>query len=204
MNATTEDSIRHQSVGDTIGRGAWALTLVLGVAIGLLGALAAILPSFNDTAGGTVIGWLLLAAGIAVLSAGLVRRTTATGKAGIGAGSVTAAAGILFILLPQSSVFPVSYVVMVWLLLRGTIMLLGSWHADLRFRPWLFASGAADLGLVVIILSGLPVATLVSALFGPTKEVVASFALIFAASFLVTGLSLIAMANACRQDIRAA
>ena len=60
------------------------------------------------------------------------------------------------------------------------------------FTMWIAISGLADLLLAIILIVGLPLAALVNGLFGPTPEIVsAHFAWIFAASFLVTGISLI-------------
>jgi hypothetical protein len=61
-------------------------------------------------------------------------------------------------------------------------------------------AAASDAILFLILVVGLPVVTLISALFGPTPELVSSFALILAVSFLVTGMSLLAIARSGRPD----
>jgi hypothetical protein len=48
----------------------------------------------------------------------------------------------------------------------------------------------------VLLLSGLPVALVVAGLFGPTSEIIATFAWILAISFVATGALLIAAAPA--------
>lgn len=115
------------------------------------------------------------------------------------AGCLTTLAGLLFVLNPFAGFSPLSYVVMGWLFLRGAILL----GAGVRFRGplqgWAIASGLADILLGLTIILGLPLAALVVSLFGPTREIVASFAFILAASFLVTGLSLLAAAGVDRQ-----
>ena len=65
---------------------------------------------------------------------------------------------------------------------------------------WLGLTGAVDVLLGFALLSGLHVAVLVYLLFGPTREIVAQFALILAASFLVTGISQLGISLAERSS----
>ena len=52
-----------------------------------------------------------------------------------------------------------------------------------------------DLLLGVLLLAGLSIAAVVVSLFGPTPNLIASFAWILAASFVTTGLMLIEIAS---------
>jgi hypothetical protein len=70
--------------------------------------------------------------------------------------------------------------------------------ANGRLRFWAMFGGVADILLGLIVLIGIPVAALAHSLFGATEELVASFAVILAVSFLVTGLALLALATARR------
>ena len=61
---------------------------------------------------------------------------------------------------------------------------------------WFSLAAATDFLLAVLLLTGLPVALVVAGLFGPTSEIVATFAWILAISFVATGAMLIAVAPA--------
>ena len=66
-------------------------------------------------------------------------------------------------------------------------------------RENLRASAATDVALGLLLLVGLSIATLIVTLFGPTTEMVASFAWILAISFVVTGGLLLEIAS-CERD----
>ena len=88
-----------------------------------------------------------------------------------------------------------------WLVIRGAWMLVMAMRIRRSVaRTWLAASGVTDILLGLVLVAGLPVSALVVSLFGPTREIVARFALILAASFAVTGISQIAIAIARRQE----
>ena len=94
---------------------------------------------------------------------------------------------------------------MAWLLLRGAwVLVMVPRVRGARLRPWLAIGGVADVLLGVGLLLGLQITTLVVTLFGPTREIVAQFALILAASFLVTGVAQVAIALAERRESRTA
>ncbi len=169
--------------------------LVPGLLTLLLAALALLLPVIHWAPRGGVVGWLLFLAGLAELAFASQHRPGPVGTAATGAGLVTAAAGLLFIVQPYAHFFRIADVVMAWLLVRGAWMLV----AALRMRgsrpvKWVALSGTADLLLGLALVAGLPVAAFVISLFGPTPELVASFALILAASFLATGFAEVAIA----------
>ena len=56
-------------------------------------------------------------------------------------------------------------------------------------------SAAMDLLLAILLIAGLSVASVVVNLFGPTPQLIASFAWILAASFVVNGLMLLEVAS---------
>lgn len=186
--------------------GKWAWTLASGLFTIVLAVVAFYLPVIDWMPRGGLVGWLLFLAGMAELTFGWKRGLDVAGKAAVGAGLVTAAAGVLFIANPTAAYFPVANLVMAWLLLRGAWLLVMAFsgRAGRRVGAWLALSGAADVLLGVSLLAGLPIATAVNALFGPTREIVAQFALILAASFLVTGVSQVAIASLQRARSRAA
>jgi hypothetical protein len=52
-----------------------------------------------------------------------------------------------------------------------------------------------DFLLGVLLIAGLSISTLVVSIFGPTPELVASFAWVLAASFVVNGMLLLEVAS---------
>lgn len=175
--------------------GNWTWTLASGLFTLLLCAVAFLLPELEWLPRAGLVGWLLFLAGAAELLFGWKRGLDAIGRVVVGSGLITAAAGLLFIANPLAGYVPVANVVMAWLVLRGAWVIGMALRArGYRLGPWLALSGAADVLLGIALMIGLSVSALAVALFGPTPEVVAKFALILAASFLVTGISQIAIA----------
>ena len=164
----------------------------------LLGGGAALLPLAPALSGGLLVGWLLLLAGLAELAAAFVRRPDPARGAAFAAGALTTLGGLIFVSNPLVAFVPLSWVVTLWLVARGIIQIAGGLRSDGPVRTWTLFSGAADLSLGLLLLLGLPVAMLVTGLFGPTREMVASFALVFAINFLATGGAMIAVARTHR------
>ena len=172
----------------------WAWTFASGCVTLLLAVVAFFLPDIQLAPRGGVVGWLLVLAGVCELIFGLKRASDDIGKAAIGSGLLTAAAGLVFINNPMLGYFPVASLVTAWLFLRGAwVFAMGLRARSHHLGPWLMISGAADVLLGFALLMGLQLSTLVITLFGPTPEVVAKFAMILAASFLFTGMAQIAI-----------
>lgn len=172
----------------------WAWTLASGCLTLLLAVVAFFLPDIDLAPQGGLVGWLLVLAGVPELIFGLRRASDDIGKAAIGSGLLTAAAGVLFINNPMLGYFPVASLVTAWLFLRGAwVFAMGLRARSHDLGPWLVISGAADVLLGFALLAGLQFSTLVVTLFGPTPEVVAKFAMILAASFLFTGMAQVAI-----------
>jgi len=173
------------------------LITVAAVLIIIMAAGAALLPLAERVPGPNVLGSLLLATGFVELLAGTQRRSTRI--LCMTAGAVTALAGLLLVLNPVTHIFRRTYLIVAWLMLRSLIMAAASTRAGGSVRTWTIVSAATDLGLALILLAGISIATLIVGLFGPTPEVIASFAWILALSFLVTGLWLLETAS-CERD----
>jgi hypothetical protein len=171
-------------------------TRVAGVAIMLLGVGAALLPAGKGIHP-DMIGALLIAAGLLETVAGSLRRQVR--PFAMAAGIVTALAGLLFIVNPETHFFPTVAPVIGWLLLRSLILLAGSREAHGSVRSWTALSAGMDFLLAVLLAAGLSISTIVVSLFGPTPELVASFAWILAASFVVNGLLLLEVAS-CTEE----
>lgn len=159
----------------------------------VLSAGSALLPVVDRAAGSTVIGSLLLAAGLIEILAGTQRHETR--MLAMAAGAVTTLAGLLFLLNPVAKFFPTITIVTAWLLLRSILLFITSRMAHGSVRRWIGIAAATDVVLGVLLLAGLSIATLVVTVFGPTPTLVASFAWVFALSFVVTGMLLLEIAS---------
>ena len=173
----------------------WRWTLGSGVLTILLALIAFWLPEIDWLPRASLVGWLLLVAGVAELALGSRRGSDSVARAALWSGAITSAAGLLFVLRPSSAYFPVANVILLWLLVRGaSVLAIAAWTENRRSGLWLGLGGLVDLILAALMIAGLPLTGLVVAMFGPTPEVVARFALFLAASFAATGVSQIAIA----------
>ena len=166
-----------------------------GIAIILLAAGAALLPARKGLSS-DVIGTLLIAAGLIETIAGVLRREAR--PFAVAAGAITALAGLLFEINPQTHFFPTVIPIVAWLLLRSLILIAGSRESEGSVRTWTALSAGMDFLLAVVLIAGLSISTLIVSLFGPTEELVASFAWVLAASFVVNGLLQLEVAG-CEQ-----
>ena len=168
-----------------------------GLLIILLSAGAALLPTVEKANGGTLVGALLLASGVIEMVAGYFRR--AVRYLAIGAGALTAAAGLLFLLSPSGRFLPLVSIVTAWLLARSIVLLITSRRARGSVRMWLSLAAGMDFLLAFTLFTGLSIATIVVLLFGPTGPLIASFSWVLALSFVVTGSMLLEIASCERQ-----
>ena len=169
-----------------------AVIRLAGLLIFLLAFGSLLLPLAPHISGPEVIGVMLVAAGIIELAAVYARRGHHL-FAGIAAGA-TLLAGLRLLLDPSINFLTVLNFVILWLVVRSAALFLSARHSDRPLCTWVYLAAAVDLGLAVLLLVGLPVAVLVYGLFGTVDEIVATFAWIFAASFVAAGLLLIAAA----------
>jgi hypothetical protein len=171
-------------------------TRVAGLAIIALSLGAALMPA-GKTISSDVIGALLIAGGLIEMVAGSLRFEVK--PYAMAAGGVTAFAGLLFILNPEAHFFPNVTLVIAWLVLRSLILAYASTHLGGSVRMWMGLSAGMDFLLAVLLIAGLSIATIVVSLFGPTPQLVASFAWVLAASFVVNGLLLLEVAS-CQKE----
>lgn len=185
--------MQEESVQPTSGQ--WPWTLVSGILTTLLAIIAFLMPAVDWMPRGGLVGWLLFLAGVFEFALGWKRGLDTVGQAAIGSGLITAVAGLLFVANPLAGYFPVANVVMAWLLVRGAwVLVMALRLGGSRAKPWLAFGGITDMLLGFVLLAGVPVAAVVVGMFGPTREVVAKFALILAASFAATGIAQIGLA----------
>ena len=165
---------------------------VAGIVIILLAAGAALLPTEKGLSS-DMIGALLITAGLIELVAGTLRRDTR--DLAMAAGVVTALAGLLFVLNPETHFFPSVTPVIAWLVIRSVILAIAATRAGGSVRTWMALSAGMDFLLAALLVTGLSIATIVVSLFGPTAPLIASFAWVLAASFVVNGLMLLEVAS---------
>ena len=165
---------------------------VAGIAIIILAAGAALLPA-GKRISSDMIGALLVAAGLLEAVAGSLRRHVR--PLAMASGGVTALAGFLFLINPETHFFPTVTPVIGWLIVRSLILAVAAGESKGSVRTWTGLSAGMDFLLAVLLVAGLSISTLVISIFGPTPELVASFAWVLAASFVVNGLLLLEVAS---------
>jgi len=116
------------------------------------------------------------------------------------AGGVTTIAGLLFLLNPETHFFPIVTPIIGWLVLRSLILAYASTHLKGSVRTWMGLSAGMDFLLAVLLIAGLSIATIIVSIFGPTPQLIASFAWVLAASFAVNGLLLLEVASCERSS----
>jgi hypothetical protein len=170
---------------------------VAGIAIIALGAGAALLP-VDKGISSDMIGGFLIATGLIEAIAGSLRRDVRPYE--MAAGGVTALAGLLFLINPETRFFPTVTPIIGWLIIRSLILGYASTHSDGSVRTWTALSAGMDFVLALLLIAGLSASTLIVSLFGPTPELIASFAWVLAASFVVNGLLLLEVASCERSQ----
>ena len=167
-----------------------------GAAIMLISLAAALLPFADGYSGAKVIGTMMVAAGLIEAAAGTLRiRSRFTAML---PGLVTIVAGLLFTADSFSPFVPTVRLVIGWLLARAAILALASLQTKGSVRLWTLAAAATDLSLSSILFIGLSATTITITFFGPTHEIVSSFAWVLALSFVATGSLLLEVA-ACER-----
>jgi uncharacterized membrane protein HdeD (DUF308 family) len=169
---------------------------VAGIAIILLSAGAALLPA-GKRISSDMIGGLLIAAGLIEAVAGSLRSEVR--PYAMIAGGVTALAGLLFVINPQTHFFPTVTLIVAWLLIRSIVLAVAATELRGGARTWTALSAGMDFLLAVLLIAGLSITTIVVSIFGPTRPLIASFAWFVAASFIVNGLLLLEIAS-CEHD----
>ena len=174
---------------------------VAGLAIIFLSAGAALMPA-GKSISADVIGALLIAAGLIETVAGSLRGEVR--PYAMAAGGITALAGLLFLTDPETHFSPAVTLIIGWLVLRSLILAYASTHLRGSVRTWMGLSAGMDFLLAVLLIAGLSISAIVVNIFGPTPPLVASFAWVCAASFVVNGLLLLEVASCAKEGQAAA
>lgn len=157
-----------------------------GMIIILISLAAALLPLADGISGATVIGSMMVAAGLVEALAGALRLKNRF--AAMLPGALTVAAGALFAVEPFDAFVPMVRLVIAWLAARGAVLFLTSFEARGSVRIWTILAAATDLSLGAILLIGLSATTITITFFGATPGIVGSFAWVLALSFVATGM----------------
>lgn len=174
------------------------MTALCGWLVLLLASAALLLPEMASSSGAQVVGQMLLLAGAIEVIAATGRRQARLPSTL--AGIVTLIAGALFLAREETRFLPNLTVVTFWLLLRvGALAMATLETRGSSIRRWTGIAALADLALAVIVVLGIPLASIVVALFGTTSDLVASFSWVMALSFLATGAMLLQIA-ACERE----
>jgi len=174
------------------------MTALCGYLILLVAGAALLLPKVGASSGALVVGILLIIVGLLEFIAGFGRHA-ARWPATL-AGVVTLVAGGLFLSREETRFLPNITVMTFWLLLRVVLLGLATFEGrHSAVRRWTAVAGLTDLALAVILILGLPLASIIVALFGTTSDLVASFSWVLALSFLATGAMLLQIA-ACERE----
>ncbi len=175
-------------------RAKWIATA--GWFILLLSAGSALLPLVGRAQGATIIGILLVLAGLAELFAGNLRHETR--RLAMLAGALTTLAGILFATESSTHFLSTLTIIAGWLFLRSIVLMLAARLEQGSVRTWTGLAGLTDLVLALILAVGLSIASLIVSLFGATPPMIASFAWILALSFIATAMLLLEVASCAR------
>ena len=175
-------------------RAKWIATA--GWFILLLSAGSALLPLVGRAQGASIIGILLVLAGLAEIFAGSLRHDTR--RLAMLAGVITTLAGILFATESSTHFLSTLTIIAGWLFGRSIVLILAARLATGSVRTWTGLAALTDLVLGLILAVGLSIATLIVSLFGATPQMIASFAWVLAASFIATAMLLLEVASCAR------
>ncbi len=170
----------------------WAMASAAGIAALGLGLL--FLPVSAVGPNARITGWVLLAAGALELAGALARRRPPVRKIELLLGVVTVGAALLILVRPEA--YPLIFVAVTCLLLRGVGAVATGFMSRGAIRIWVVGRGLIDVGFAAILLAGAPLAAIVSIVSGnrwPDRSgaVLTNFV---ALSMIVTGLSLLGVA----------
>lgn len=182
--------VRGESLhGETRGK----LIGAAGVAVILISAASALLPLQERKNDAHLLGVMLLVSGLLEAGVGILRRDRPIAAALPGVCSI--AAGAFLLLGPWHAWVAIVRVIITWLVLRSIFLLVESAATRGSVRVWTLIAAVVDFQLAAILLVGLYAMTFAIALFGPSPDIVTSFAWVLAVSFVVTGALLLEIAG---------
>lgn len=132
------------------------LLLALGIFLIAGGVLAILLPGATAIAAAVVVGWVLLLVGAAGISMGLRTRRSHGRVSDIVLGVLSIVAGLVILFDPLRGAVSLTFVLSLWLLVRGIMELMGAGRSSGRLRGLLVLSGIVDLVLAAILFFAFP------------------------------------------------
>ena len=169
-----------------------AIVRLCGVLMIAVGVGAALLPLGAPLPERLVIGGLLTVAGVIDIAAEMARRRS--GIAGKIAAGATLVAGLRLVLDPSANFFTIFNLVILWLVVRSGSLAFSARSETKPFCNWVYMAAAVDFILALLLLMGLPMAVIIYGIFGPTSELIATFAWILSASFIAAAVLLLSVA----------
>jgi uncharacterized membrane protein HdeD (DUF308 family) len=137
----------------------WALFLIEGVVLVILGVAAVVIPPLATLAVEILFGWLLFVSGIIGLFTTFWMRPATGLWWSLLSAIVAIAAGLVLLAWPVNGALSLTLVLIAFFVVEGvaSIMFALEHKRELSGRwGWMLASGTVDLILAAIILAGLP------------------------------------------------
>jgi uncharacterized membrane protein HdeD (DUF308 family) len=137
----------------------WALFLIEGIVLAILGVAAIVVPPIATLAFEIVIGWLFLISGIVGLVTTFWMRNAPGFWWSLISAVIAIAAGLVLLRWPISGTLSLTFVLIAFFVIEGivTIMYAIEHRNQLSGRwGWMLASGVVDLILAGIVFAGLP------------------------------------------------
>jgi uncharacterized membrane protein HdeD (DUF308 family) len=159
MSTTQPDAERLQRAVAASIKDHWVLFLVEGILLVILGGAAIIVPPIAGLATTLFLGWLFLISGVMGLVTTLWMRSAPGFWWSLLSAVLAIVAGGLLVSSPVSGLLSLTLVISVFFLADGvaTIMYALDHKRELSGRwGWMLFSGVIDIGLAVLIISGLP------------------------------------------------
>ncbi|MCB2111042.1 MAG: DUF308 domain-containing protein [Defluviimonas sp.] len=180
----------HPQLRMSLGPAPARRLMTLGGIFAAIGVLAILLPALATLAGEALIAWMLVLWGAAGLWFAWEMRPAPEWRYGAFSFGFMLLLGVIFVLFPKAGVETLTVLMMLAFLAEGVVSIMLGLRASGRMRNWgwLIFSGACSLIVGAIILIGWP------------TTAVWALGLLMGANFLSTGLSLIMLAKAMRDD----
>jgi uncharacterized membrane protein HdeD (DUF308 family) len=137
----------------------WALFLVEGIVLLILGILAVVVPPLATLAFTVFLGWLFVISGVFGLVSTFGARYAPGFWWSLVSSVLALAAGILMILLPASGAISLTLILTVFFILDGVASIMYALdHRQQLTRQWgwLLAVGVCDLAVAGVIIAGFP------------------------------------------------
>jgi uncharacterized membrane protein HdeD (DUF308 family) len=137
----------------------WALFLVEGIVLLILGILAVVVPPLATLALTVFLGWLFVISGVFGLVSTFGARHAPGFWWSLLSSVLALAAGILMILLPASGAISLTLILTVFFILDGVASIMFALdHRQQLTRQWgwLLAVGVCDLAVAAVIIAGFP------------------------------------------------